>query len=44
MPTISKVVVTYSDGTTQELDYVAPVTPTQVIEVTAGDTVEIIAK
>lgn len=42
MADLTKIVITLSDGTTQEFDAAVPALPTQVVDVTAGESVEVV--
>lgn len=39
---ITKVVLTFEDSSTQEFDAGTPVLPTQVVDVAAGESVEVV--
>ena len=42
MADLTKVVITLSDGTTQEFDAATPQVPSQVVDVSAGESVEVV--
>ena len=42
MANLTKAVLTFDDGSTQEFDAAVPVVPSQVVDVTAGQSVEVV--